>query len=784
MQLQPGTLLKAGSYRIIRTLGRGGFGITYLAEQVMVRRQVCVKEFFPKDYYKRDGDTRNITLSSDGFGQMMDKFKTKFLKEAQIIAGLDHPNIIRIHDVFEENGTAYYVMEYIEGESLQSIVSRRGALGRDEAVGYIEQLAAALGYIHAHDIAHLDVKPGNVMVRSKDDRALLIDFGLSKHYDSEGMQTSSTPLGISHGFAPIEQYQVGGVSTFSPRTDIYSMGATLYYLAMGKVPPAAANVGEDGLDELPSHFGAGVCTAIERSMQYRRKDRPASAEEFMSLVRGGGQTTFVDGPKRDEVQRREPQRDPRPEPRPSKPEGDEPKKSKWWLWLLLAVVGVICGIALMGGDDENPSTADMYYAAPAEETTEPVDSVAVDSLVLEPIPEPEQKPEDKPEPTLEPVKLPDPILTLKSKSSVTFDADGGSGKITYTLTNPRDDMQLSVESNANWVSVSRSGDTLSYNATANNGESSRSAKITVTYGDQSFEVVITQAGKPKPDPTPEPTSGPKPEPKPQDDDSNLSASEMFEQGWKYYNDRNYTEAVKWYRKAAEQGNSVAQNNLGVCYEIGKGVAQSYTEAVKWYSKAAEQDYAIAQNNLGVCYEIGKGVAQSYTEAVKWYRKAAEQGNIDAQNNLGSCYLNGCGIAQSYTEAVKWYRKAAEHGSVEAQFNLGVCYETGKGVAQSYTEAVKWYRKAAEQGYAYAQTNLGSCYYYGHGITQSYTEAVKWFRKAAEQGNSVAQNGLGLCYYYGHGIAQSYTDAVKWLRKAAEQGLVEAREALTTLGETW
>ncbi|MBP3548372.1 MAG: protein kinase [Alistipes sp.] len=487
MQLQPGTLLKAGSYRIIRTLGRGGFGITYLAEQVMVRRQVCVKEFFPKDYYKRDGDTRNITLSSDGFGQMMDKFKTKFLKEAQIIAGLDHPNIIRIHDVFEENGTAYYVMEYIEGESLQSIVSRRGALGRDEAVGYIEQLAAALGYIHSHDIAHLDVKPGNVMVRSKDDRALLIDFGLSKHYDSEGMQTSSTPLGISHGFAPIEQYQVGGVSTFSPRTDIYSMGATLYYLAMGKVPPAAANVGEDGLDELPSHFGAGVCTAIERSMQYRRKDRPASAEEFMSLVRGGGQTTFVDGPKRDEGQRREPQRDvrpqpqrePRPEPRSSKPEGDKPKMSKWWLWLLLAVVGVICGIALMGGDGEEiPSTADMYYAAPAEETTKPADYVAVDSP--------------------EPVKLPDPILTLKSKSSVTLDADGGSGKITYTLTNPRDDMQLSAKSNANWISVSRSGSTISYSTTANNGESSRSGKITVKYGDQSFEVLISQAGKLKP----------------------------------------------------------------------------------------------------------------------------------------------------------------------------------------------------------------------------------------------------------------------------------------------
>lgn len=541
MQLQPGTLLKAGSYRIIRTLGRGGFGITYLAEQVMVRRQVCVKEFFPKDYYKRDGDTRNITLSSDGFGQMMDKFKTKFLKEAQIIAGLDHPNIIRIHDVFEENGTAYYVMEYIEGESLQSIVSRRGALGRDEAVGYIEQLAAALGYIHAHDIAHLDVKPGNVMVRSKDDRALLIDFGLSKHYDSEGMQTSSTPLGISHGFAPIEQYQVGGVSTFSPRTDIYSMGATLYYLAMGKVPPAAANVGEDGLDELPSHFGAGVCTAIERSMQYRRKDRPASAEEFMSLVRGGGQTTFVDGPKRDEVQRREPQRDVRPEPRPSKPEGDEPKKSKWWLWLLLAVVGVICGIALIGGAgeklgyaavrpepilelisdseisiDANGCSGDIAYTItnPDDDikisVTKTVDWLSfVQTEGIISYSAYANKSEEsrmgiltieygnqKFDITITQAGRPSSILELTSKSNITLDTDGGNGRITYSLTNAYDDVKLSVKSTASWLGVSQSGGVINYTVVANEGEQSRSAKITVEYGNQSFEVLVTQDGKP------------------------------------------------------------------------------------------------------------------------------------------------------------------------------------------------------------------------------------------------------------------------------------------------
>ena len=107
MELKTDALLERGKYRIVRTLGRGGFGVTYLAEQVLAKRKVCIKEFFPKDYYKRDATTGAITLTSDGFGEMMDKFKAKFIKEAQTIAALDHSNIIHIHDVFQENGTAY-----------------------------------------------------------------------------------------------------------------------------------------------------------------------------------------------------------------------------------------------------------------------------------------------------------------------------------------------------------------------------------------------------------------------------------------------------------------------------------------------------------------------------------------------------------------------------------------------------------------------------------------------------------------------------------------------------
>ncbi|MGM9822925.1 MAG: toll/interleukin-1 receptor domain-containing protein, partial [Muribaculaceae bacterium] len=217
----------------------------------------------------------------------------------------------------------------------------------------------------------------------------------------------------------------------------------------------------------------------------------------------------------------------------------------------------------------------------------------------------------------------------------------------------------------------------------------------------------------------------------------LSPEDMFQNGLEHYDKKNYTEAVKWYRKAAEQGHAGAQNNLGVCYENGYGVTKDYYEAVKWYRKAAEQGNARAQCNLGVCYEYGQGVTKSITEAVKWYRKAAAQDYAPAQDNLGDCYFLGNGVTQDYAEAVKWYRKAAEQGFAHAQCNLGLCYIKGDGVTQDFAEAAKWYRKAAEQGLARAQCNLGLCYKKGLGVTKSITEAVKWYRKAAEQGNAPA-----------------------------------------------
>ena len=288
MELKKGTILQGGKYEIINSLGQGGFGITYLAEQVLLRRTVAVKEFFMKDCCERDATTSQVTVGTGSQRELVNKFRGKFIREAQMIASMNHPNIVRVLDVFEENGTAYYVMDHLPGGSLSDKVKRDGPLSEHDAMLYINDISSALAYIHAHNTVHLDVKPSNVLLDGNG-RAVLIDFGISKHYDDAGEQTSSTPVGISKGFAPLEQGRDGDVSQFKPSTDIYALGATLYYLLTGNVPPEASIVNEDGL-ERPTGISDRVWTAIERAMQPRRKDRPQSIGHFLSLLDGKSET--------------------------------------------------------------------------------------------------------------------------------------------------------------------------------------------------------------------------------------------------------------------------------------------------------------------------------------------------------------------------------------------------------------------------------------------------------------------------------------------------------------
>jgi TPR repeat protein len=211
----------------------------------------------------------------------------------------------------------------------------------------------------------------------------------------------------------------------------------------------------------------------------------------------------------------------------------------------------------------------------------------------------------------------------------------------------------------------------------------------------------------------------------------------YQAGVDAYGGGDYETAMKEFRPLAEQGHARAQYNLGIMYEIGKGVPQDDQEAVKWYRRAADQGLAVAQYGLGMVYHFGRGVPQDYQEAVKWFRRAAEQGDASSQLKLGIMYEIGKGVPQDDQEAVKWYRRAGEQGEAIAQYNLGFMYREGKGVPQDDHEAVKWYRLAAEQGYALAQYNLAGLYFLGEGVPQDNVLAYMWANLAASQGHEAA-----------------------------------------------
>ena len=305
--LQPNSTLQGGKYRIIEKLGQGGFGITYLAENTLLLGKVAIKEFFFKEYCNRDDSTSRVTIPTSGNREIVERFKQKFIKEARTIFSLNHPNIVRILDVFEENGTAYYVMDYIEGESLGDMVKRRGAIPEAEALGYVKDAASALEYIHSKNINHLDIKPSNLVLRHDDGKVLVIDFGVAKQYDavtSEG--TTTTPVGISHGYSPAEQYRKNGVQAFSPQSDVYALAATLFKLLTGNTPPEAMEIQDEGLPvaELQEkQISRPVISAIAMAMKGRH-ERTQSVAEFISNL-SGDDTVVIPDPAESERKRKE-----------------------------------------------------------------------------------------------------------------------------------------------------------------------------------------------------------------------------------------------------------------------------------------------------------------------------------------------------------------------------------------------------------------------------------------------------------------------------------------------
>ena len=296
MNLPDGYFLQEKKYQLTHTIGQGGFGITYLGVwntevkgelgKMKTKVPVCIKEYFFKDYCYRDKDSYAVKVHSETGDKLFGKFKEKLIKEANILSAVHHPYIVNVLEVFEENNTAYIIMEYIKGCSLKFMLDKEGVLAENKVLKYTHQIGNALDFVHEKNIVHLDIKPGNILI-DRDDNARLIDFGVSKRYDIAEQETSTTTLTLSKGFASIEQYDDEGTQNFSPCPDIYSLGATMYNLLTGVIPVESILRATKKMLP-PSAYNSNVTPKTEKAilnaMEVKPEDRFQFVKELLAAI--------------------------------------------------------------------------------------------------------------------------------------------------------------------------------------------------------------------------------------------------------------------------------------------------------------------------------------------------------------------------------------------------------------------------------------------------------------------------------------------------------------------
>lgn len=292
--LQVGTILH-GTYKIESYLSSGGFGNTYLAKNIEFDETYAIKEFFVKGVCQRDGNSTTISVSNVENTNSFEQQREKFKKEARRLRSLSNPHIVKVYDLFEENGTAYYVMDYVDGENLSARLKRTNApLAESDVRNYLNQILDGLEAIHNEGMFHLDIKPANIMVDSHD-VVKLIDFGASKQQSTVGGATMSTGISYTNGYAPSEQ-MAQSYDKFGPWTDFYALGATVYKLLTNQDPPSVSDLSEDETEN--KHLALPMPNVSEEMkklvvwmMQVNRLKRPKNVGEIRRILQQSSAAT-------------------------------------------------------------------------------------------------------------------------------------------------------------------------------------------------------------------------------------------------------------------------------------------------------------------------------------------------------------------------------------------------------------------------------------------------------------------------------------------------------------
>lgn len=813
-------------YRIEAVLGQGSFGITYKAkaftvikgkfgeELVETNTPKAIKEFFMKEVNDRDA-SGSITGMSEG--SLSYNYAQKFKKEAENLASMNHPNIVKVIDFISANNTYYYVMDFIEGENLNDYLKHH-KMSEKEATDTILEVAKALKYMHEDKhMLHLDLKPGNIMRRASDGRIFLIDFGLSKHYNEEGIPETSTSVGLgTPGYAPIEQANIKSVKQFKRTLDIYSLGATFYKLLTGNIPPSADELVSDKdiikveLEKITKN--ETIVSTILEAMSPSIKERTQSVSAFLSNLRGDNENVqVIDVEDQTDWQQacsveNQVFKDRVIQKIRRKHIRKVPNK------LYMAVICSLSLICLAILFFFNRRNYNQDYSPELVKAATNGDKLAQYWLGN--------------------------CFHLGRGVSINYDEafkwyiksaeqgfDSAQIKVAHCYS-VAEGVEQDFTKTLSWINKA---------VEQNNADAINSLGDIYMYGDgvkadtiKALELYRKSAKK-------------------------GSSDGMVSLGWSYLLGNGVkadtTEALKWFQNAQEIDRYSASKFWGdyyrgkygdnrdstkyiqmlmdklehardtynirntYCliaefYELSDGSHKNEKEAFKWYNKAAELGSAEGMYWTGMSYIWGNSIEKDSIKAFYWINKCANLDRIpwkgkdikeasrqykvasyevyciiESQRTLSGLYYYGDGVKQSFDQYLYWLKTAANNGSYDAQHSLGHIYKDGfEKIPKDMKEAYKWFNYAVENGHGEACVDMAFAYFEGRdGFKKNDKEGIKYLELGASRKDPLATFNLGIMYYYGeHGLKVNIDNAKKYLLEAKDLGYKNAEAALKDL----
>jgi len=772
-----------GTYKIVRVVGLGGFGITYEAFDVKLATRVALKEYYPCDFGDRDR-TMSVRPRSERHRKTFEWGRSNFLKEARTLARFEHPSIVRVSRVFEANSTAYMVMSFEEGQSFEHWLTNLGRPpAQEELDGIVAPMLAALEMMHAADFLHRDIAPDNIIVRA-DGSPVLLDFGAARRAVAE-MSRTMTGI-VKAGYSPHEQYSADS-RLQGPWSDLYALGGTLYRAVTGSPPEEATlRVDEDRL--APATLAArgsyrpGFLAAIDACLKVKQSDRPRSVAQLRPML-------FEPAPRPQvRSQRVAPtsklQSGPPRSLRVARPAPQSPARR--WAVAVAATLMIAGGAyggyqfthwqqgrpsgssgSTRGGEASKAEDADklrQQARRDAERRRQEEDAAARAAAERR---EQEERAAAEAEARRKAEAEAEERKAAEQRRTASRDDGKGSG------TGPPQGRMLTLstklgsqpnDAHRGWLGVGLEPLELPLALSLGLGNAdgavilsampaSPAAQIGLRFGD----IIVGLNGLRIPSMT--------------ELLSRLSSlapgSEANLEVWRVgESDGDFLQAML---RLADGGNAYIMYRVGRMYALGLGAARSAGEAARWYRKGADAGNINAVAALAVALLEGNGTPVDTQEGLRLLRSAAAKDHVEAMNRLGHILLNGKIADKDALEAARLFTRAADAGHVPSMVDIGRMYGNGTGVQADASKAAMWFKRAADLGNSSGMAGLGWLYEHGKGVTQDLGQAVALYRRAIDLGNPAAMTDLALLHVQGKGVEKSEPTAVALYRKAAGLG---------------